>query len=223
MMIESGKNLYFNPGCALAIYKPEMVERILDRLKERFPEVTLHQICCRHAPGLPAGSVIINVCAGCDRRFRTLYGGISTVSLWEVIDQLDRFPLPDYQGLKVSIHDACPVRDRPDVHRAVRSLLKKMNIQIEETELHGASSVCCGDSLYPACDEERIRAAMKKRADSMPCGDVVVYCVSCIKAMDIGGKRPRYLVDLLFQEETVPQGGTVAQWHEQLEDYILAH
>ena len=38
----------------------------------------------------------------------------------------------------------------------------------------------------------------------MPAEDVVVYCVSCAKAMFIGGKRPRYLVDLLFGEATVP-------------------
>lgn len=51
---------------------------------------------------------------------------------------------------------------------------------------------------------DQVKAQIKKRADEMPCEDVVVYCVSCIKAMHIGGKKPRHLVDLLFREETVP-------------------
>lgn len=36
----------------------------------------------------------------------------------------------------------------------------------------------------------------------MPCEEVVVYCASCITSMSVGGKRPRYLLDLLFGEDT---------------------
>ena len=80
------------------------------------------------------GSVIVNVCAGCDRRFRTLYNGISTISLWEALVALDNFPFPDYHGMEVSVHDPCPVRNAPAVHRAVRELLKRMNIRVREAE-----------------------------------------------------------------------------------------
>jgi hypothetical protein len=61
---------------------------------------------------------------------------------------------------------------------------------------------------------------MRDRAAQMPADDVAVYCVSCCKAMFIGGKRPRYLLDLLFGEETVP--GTVEPnaWHGELDAYI---
>lgn len=213
MLFENNRPLYFNPGCALSIYKPEKEIQILQYLQENFPAVNLHKICCRHDPQLPSGSVIINVCAGCDRRFSSLYEGVSTLSLWEVIDQLDNFPFPDYHGIKMSVHDACPVRDKPAVHTAVRNLLQKMNIEVVETKAHGTQSVCCGDSLYPACDTEKIHAAMKDRADSMPCEDVVVYCVSCIKAMNIGEKTPRHLVDLLFDASTEQEKCDITEWH----------
>jgi len=52
---------------------------------------------------------------------------------------------------------------------------------------------------------------------------VVVYCVSCVKAMAIGGKRPRYLVDLLFGEETVPGVHEPGAWHALLEGFIAEH
>ena len=214
---------YFNPGCALSIYKPYMEGRILRFLNGGFGEVRMHNICCRHEPKVAQGSVIINVCAGCDRRFRSLYEGVSTVSLWELIDGLAGYRFPDYGGIRMSVHDACPVRERSGVHKAVRSLLSKMNIELVETELREGRSVCCGDDLYPALPVEKVEDAMRKRASSMPCEDVCVYCVSCIKAMHIGGKTPRHLADLLMDEKTEPQEVDIARWHERLQEYIDAH
>lgn len=222
-IIMQEKNLYFNPGCALHIYRPENVRKLFHYLQENYPDIQMHDICCRHDPKLPEGSCIINVCAGCDRRFSTLYKGITTISLWEVIVKLDNFPYPDYNGMEVSIHDACPVRNKPAVHHAVRTLLEKMNIHVTEAAKHGTNSVCCGDSLYSKCDMETIYAAMHRRAESMPCENVVVYCVSCIKAMSIGGKTPRHLTDLLLGQPTIPQKGDLKTWHDELENYIADH
>ncbi|KPU44330.1 hypothetical protein OXPF_25000 [Oxobacter pfennigii] len=214
---------FFNPGCALSIYKPEMENKILKFLNENYGEVQLHKICCHHDPQLEEGSLIINVCAGCDRRFRSLYEGISTVSIWEVLDGLDTFAYPDYKGLKMSVHDACPVREKPQVHQAVRNLLGKMNINVVETEFYGTRSICCGDDFYPKLPIEQVHQQMKKRADSMPCDEVCVYCVSCIKSMYIGGKTPRHLMDLLMGEITEPQIYDTVQWHNQLKEYIDEH
>ncbi len=73
---------YFNPGCALSIYKPEMENMILEYLNKNYAKTVIHKTCCQHEPQAEKGAVIINVCAGCDRRFSTLYEGISTISLW---------------------------------------------------------------------------------------------------------------------------------------------
>ncbi len=214
---------YFNPGCALSIYKPEVENKIIEFLNKNYGEVELHKICCRHNPQLKSGSLIINVCAGCDRRFRSLYEGISTISLWEVIDKLDAFHYPDYKGLELSVHDPCPIREKPQVHDAVRNILKKMNINIVEAEFSGTRSICCGDDFYPKMPIEKVREKMKKRAESMPCHEVCVYCVSCVKSMHIGGKKPRHLIDLLMMEITEPQIYDTIKWHEQLQDYIDKH
>ncbi len=216
-------NTYFNPGCALSMYKPDYENRILEFLNTHYTETALHKICCRHDPQLPEGSLIINVCAGCDRRFRSLYEGISTVSLWEVLDACDAFPYPDYKGMALSVHDPCPVRERPAVHKAVRSLLNKMHIVVAETQFHGSRSVCCGDDFYPALPVEQVHALMRKRAASMPTEDVCVYCVSCVKSMHIGGKTPRHILDLLMGETTDPEVYDTVQWHEQLQAYIDRH
>ena len=99
----------FAPGCALMLHKPALANKLLEWLNggaERVPE---HLTCCRHEPGLPAGTRIINVCAGCDRRYRELYPGISTISLWEVLAD-STFPFPDYGGASMAVLDACPTR-----------------------------------------------------------------------------------------------------------------
>ena len=215
--------VFFNPGCALSLYKPEMEIKILDFLNRNYQKTEMHNICCRHDPQLQEGSLIINVCAGCDKRFSTLYKGVTTISVYEIIDNLDTFPYPNYNGLTMSLHDPCPIRQKPQVHQAVRNLLKKMNTHIIETQHHGTRSICCGDNLYPTLPLDKIHAFMKKRAAAMPHQQVCVYCVSCVKSLHIGGKTPRYLIDLLFNQPTDPQNTDTVEWHDQLQEYIDKH
>ncbi|MHC1719685.1 MAG: heterodisulfide reductase-related iron-sulfur binding cluster [Clostridiaceae bacterium] len=214
---------YFNPGCALSTYRPESEVRVLEILQKYFGPVKMHNICCHHDPKLPAGSTIINNCAGCDRRFRSLYEGINTISLWEVLDSVDNLPLPDHTGLTVSVHDSCSYRPKPQVHSALRSLLRKMNVKIIESEFSGTKSICCGDNFYPTLPVEKVNEFQKMRASQMPCQDVVVYCVSCIKSMAIGGKTALYMVDLLLNEQTDPQDTNLVTYHDALQLYIDAH
>lgn len=214
---------YFNPGCALCVYKPESGQKILDMLQEYFGPVRLHSICCHHEPRLPYGTTIINNCAGCDRRFRSLYEGIQTISLWEVLESIPNLPLPDHRGLTVSVHDSCSYRPKPQVHKAVRSILHKMNIQIIDSLYSGTSSICCGDNFYPRLPIERITEFQRMRAAQMPCQDVAVYCVSCIKSMTIGGKTAHYLADLILGEATEPQETRIDIYHAAVDQYIAGH
>jgi Fe-S oxidoreductase len=215
--------LYFNPSCALILYKPEMERWIMDLLSEQYRDIKLHKICCHNDPKLPNGGKIINACAGCDRRFRSLYPGVSTISIWELIDCLTDFSFPDYNGAIMTIQDPCPIRDRPEVHQSVRSILRKMNINLLEPRSSKNKTICCGDDFYPGLAVDKVNELMRLRAAEMPCEQVVVYCVSCIKAMHIGGKKPRFLIDLLFDETTDPQEFRTAEWHQQLDDYISKH
>jgi hypothetical protein len=64
---------------------------------------------------------------------------------------------------------------------------------------------------------------MKQRASEMPADEVVVYCVSCIKAVFNGGKKPRYLIDLVFDEDTIPKTFEPDAWHKELHEYIDQH
>jgi hypothetical protein len=207
------KNTYFNPGCAPTLYKPEAEERIFGLVKTAYGDVLPHKTCCKNEPVFEEGSLVISVCPGCNKRF----GGLS---VWEVFDKIDGFDFPDYGGVSMSVQDGCPVRDKPGIHSAVRSLLRKMNINIIEAERHGPNSQCCGDDFYPALPVDEVYDKMKSRAASMPCEDVAVYCVSCVKSMSLGGKKPRYLMDLLLNEPTLTGEHDIVKWRDELQEYI---
>jgi Fe-S oxidoreductase len=213
----------FAPGCALMIYKPDLGKKVLEFLNSDLGNIDEHLTCCNNDPNLDKGTQIINTCAGCDRRYRELYEGITTISLWEVLAESKTFSFPDYNGCEMAIQDACPTRNEDRVHNAVRVLLKKMNITVVEPEKTRRSGTCCGDSFYGVLPVDKVKEQMKKRANEMPVCDVVVYCVSCCKSMYIGGKKPRYLVDLLFGEDTIIGTFEPDDWHREINDFIDEH
>ena len=213
----------FAPGCALMIHKPHLAKGLLEFLNAGPEPVPEHLTCCRHDPHLAPGTVVVKTWPGCDRRFRELYDGVSTISLWEVLAGDDRFPFPDYPGVEMSIQDACPTRSEERVHRAVRHLLSRMNIRVVEPEWTRTHSLCCGDTFFGVVPDAEVKARMRARAAEMPRPEVVVYCVSCVKAMHIGGRRPRYLVDLLFGEDTGAGTFEPAAWHAEIDAFIEAH
>ena len=213
----------FAPGCALVLYKPHLVDRLHDHLEKRFGTMETLLTCCRHVPPLPSGTEVINACPGCDRRYRENYPDSSTISLWELILEHSFLPLPDYRNQQMTIIDACPTRDQPRVQEAIRELARRMNISLVEPRSTRSKSTCCGDSLWGTVPTEQVVQQMKKKASTMPVDDVLVHCVSCAKAMFVGEKRPRYLVDLLFAEDTVAQTCEPDAWHAELEAYINSH
>jgi hypothetical protein len=98
-----------------------------------------------------------------------------------------------------------------------------MNIVLVEPNHSGSKSTCCGDSFYGVIPTEKVKVQMKKRTSEMPLDDVIVYCVSCINSVTIGGKNPRYLVDLLFGNETNPKVVEPDEWHALVDEYIEKH
>jgi Fe-S oxidoreductase len=214
------ERLYFAPGCALMLYKPELADKILSFLNKSFRNVEMLLTCCQHDPKLPLNSKVINVCPGCDKRFGKNYYGVSTVSLWEVINDSSSFPFPDYKASNMTIIDACPTREDDRVQDALRELITKMKITLEEPAHTRKESTCCGDVYYGALPTEKVREIMTEKADEMPFNDIIVHCVSCIMAVFNGGKNPRYIADLLFNEETAVKNIDLDLWHDNLKEYI---
>lgn len=213
----------FAPGCALMLYKPHLAEKLSSILDENLGSMDQLLTCCKHEPQVTPHKEVINICPGCDKRYANDYQGTTTISLWEILAGSEFFPLPDYGGREMAILDACPTREKVIVHEAIRTLLGKMNIKVIEPKKTGTRSTCCGDSFYGLIPVGEVKKQMRKRTAEMPREDVVVYCISCIKSVHIGGKAPHYLVDLLFGEETLPGTFEPEEWHNELDEYISVH
>lgn len=213
----------FAPGCALALYKPDLARAVHRFLQSVHGDMDILLTCCRHTPPIDAKMRVINVCPGCDRRYRENYETPRTISVWELLAESGAFPFPDHGGQTMSILDACPTRDQDRIHGAVRRLAGRMGIAIVEPARTRQSSTCCGDSFYGQIATAKVESLMAARAREMPADDVIVYCVSCANAVLIGGKRPRYLVDLLFGEETCPRTVDPDAWHAKLDAFVAAH
>ncbi len=216
-------NRMFAPGCALMLYRPELAHRMHSFLNRRFGPMEMLLTCCHHEPALAAPAEVINVCPGCDKRFGQDYRQTTTLSLWELLSEDTGFPFPDYRGQTMAILDACPTRDKDCVHQAVRRLMQRMNIRCAEPEKTRTRGTCCGDRFYGTLAADELIVQMKKRTAEMPAENVVVYCVSCANSVLNGGKKPRYLVDLLFGEDTAPSTIDPDLWHRRIDEYIERH
>jgi len=213
----------FAPGCALMIYKPELAAKLHSVLNENLGKMDELMTCCHHNPKFTKETEVINICPGCDKRYTNDYQNSTTISLWEILAESEFFTFPDYKGKRMSIIDACPTREKEKVQNAIREIIHKMNITLVEPKHTKTKSTCCGDSFYGVISVEKVKEQMIKRTAEMPEDDVVVYCVSCIKSIYNGGKKPYYLLDLLFAEETFPKTFEPDEWHKELNDYIEAH
>lgn len=75
----------FAPGCALILYKPELVEKLRRILNDNVGKMGLLDLCCRNQPRLRRDTEVISICPGCDKRYRKNYEESTTISLWELL------------------------------------------------------------------------------------------------------------------------------------------
>lgn len=211
------------PGCALMCYKPELAIRLKQVVESVYGQMDTLLTCCFDNPALDEDAVLITPCTTCDKTYRKHYPHCGVRFFLEELAESDTFPFPDYGGAEMSLQDTCSGRTDERYLNTVRKLLQRMNICLVEAEKSGKRGKCCGQVLYNKQPLEKVEAFMKTRAGEMPCQDVVVYCASCIQAIQLGGKRPRFLLDLLFDEPTnlVSQG--VESWNRKLLDFRKKH
>ncbi len=110
---------------------------------------------------------------------------------------------PDHSGLKVTIQDSCDYRNMSYIHEAVRNLLTKMNIEVEEAKYTKEVSMCCGVAFRGVLPEENVEKKMIMRVRQLPNENVVTYCMGCETALYDAGENTIHLLDLMF--DTVGQ------------------
>lgn len=167
------------------------------------------------------GDDVYSLCHNCNNIIEEMHPGVRVHSLWELIDRDDSFPFPDYAGMTATVQDCWRSLDRADEQRAVRSLLKKMNIEIVEAPMHHSNTEFCGCSLYraqpprnpkfapkhyveqaagkfiPHTQEEQ-QQIMRDYCGTLTTKTVVCYCHYCLEGLLAGGADGRHAAQLLF-------------------------
>ena len=190
----------FVPGCTIKSYKPELLTRVSGFLSDAGIIDEVNFECCKSHPKIEKNAVLITCCPGCSHQFETDHPHLTVLSLWSVLLKTD-FPFPDYHGERMSIHDSCLARNRnsAEIQNSARKICEKMNIKLIEPEYTGDNSRCCGGS---AADLETRRKMAMDRAGVFQEKNVVTYCTGCVRSFSLTDVTPRYLLDLLFEEQT---------------------
>ncbi|WP_373501529.1 pyridine nucleotide-disulfide oxidoreductase/dicluster-binding protein [Desulfococcus sp.] len=221
----AGTHLFF-PGCQLGASSPSHVERVYDYLRGRLGgDVGLMLRCCG-APADWAGRqdlfesnlgtirtlweglgrpAAVLACTSCLDVFRRHLPDIAAVSLWEVM--VDR-GLPDDAFLKptdpVAVADPCTARRDGHVQAAVRELLGRMGVAVDELHLAGSLTECCGyGGLMSNANPAVAREVIRRRAGQSP-RDYLAYCVMCRDHLAAAGKRAVHLLDLIWPPDPDP-------------------
>ena len=79
--------------------------------------------------------------------------------VWEIIDNDPDFPFPDYHGEKMTIQDCWLAVEKRHVQDAIRSLMRKMNIQVVELPENHEKTTFCGMNLTAECNPSNAKLA----------------------------------------------------------------
>lgn len=235
---------YYIAGCVFTAQFPELSFRIQDYVcrrfgfsavrccvpkykirdfEERMPEGELRSRWCalKDSGEFRIGDRICSLCHNCNNVIEEVHPGIHVQTLWELLDEDDAFPYPDYHGMHVTVQDCWRSRDRREEQDAVRSLLTKMNIVWEELPENRERTEFCGASLYraqpprnpklaprhyltgaegkfiPHTPEEQ-KQLMEEYCRRFTTDKVVCYCQYCLEGLKMGNVNAFHIAQLMF-------------------------
>ncbi|GAW67008.1 feS-binding protein [Geoanaerobacter pelophilus] len=214
--LPEGCRTIFFPGCSLPGTRPDAVHNLLALMHQADPTVGVVFDCClkpSHSLGreqyvnsmfeemndwlLRHGvREVLVACPNCQVMFERLGHGMRVRTVWEALAEAGLEP--ERVSGTVTVHDPCVIRNAEPVHRAVRTLLERQGLVVEEMKHAGKKTVCCGKGggvnlLNPSLAGEwgELR---KKEADGRR---VITYCAGCVQALE-QHTPTNHLVDLLF-------------------------
>lgn len=211
----------YYPSCNFTMASPEVSKKIKELLKERYGMRI--EGCCR--PGhktLTNEDTAVTVCQSCSAIINENVPQAKEISLFEILDADEDFPWPDLKGEKITLQDCWRARDKREVQDAVRSIMKKMNIEIVELEESYEKSEFCGVFRYNPMKPGNVKIAPKYFVESMEgklelhtpeeqqklmdehCSKyttdrIVCYCNSCLRGVKQGGANGVHIIELIMQ------------------------
>ena len=222
--LPQGCTTIFFPGCSLSGTRPDGVNKVFAELHKVDPNVGIVFDCClkpSHILGREqyVGEMFVEMnnwlvqqgvqevlvaCPNCQSMFEKLGSGLQVRTVWERLAE-SGLELEAASGT-VTVHDPCVIRHAQPVHQAVRDLLKRQGLTVEEMPHSGRTTVCCGKGgavdMYNPELAGSWGALRKNEANGRR---IITYCAGCVQAL--GGHTPtNHLVDVLFAPDQTLAG-----------------
>ena len=137
-------------------YKPQLAEKLKDYAIRHFGPMETMLTCCFDQPEMDEVDCILTPCETCAQTYRKKFPEKKIINLLETIATCTDFPFPDYHGFEMSIQDTCATRSNSEMLAAIRTLLRKMNISLQEPDKTGTKAKCCGQVLYGKVELEKV-------------------------------------------------------------------
>lgn len=207
----------FFPGCALAGTRPQQTWQLYRHLQQQIPHLGMVLDCCTkpshdlgdqdHFAAQFGGlcqtlqqqgvTQILTACPNCYQVFKRYAPQFDVKTVYEQLDQGPLPPRAKTQGM-LTIHDPCVNRFEPHIHQAVRSLISKSGLEIQEMTNKGKTSLCCGEGgCVMATDKDLALSWRDQRAQQSQERLITTYCAGCVEFLRPVA-RTVHLIDLLF-------------------------
>jgi Fe-S oxidoreductase len=215
----------FFPGCALAGTRPQRVLDIFEHLRKGIPSLGVVFDCCAK-PSHDLGrkehfktlfgemrtyllgnrvETVLVACASCYQVFKEYGGDLSVKSIYEALAE-DCLPFEEKLSGVVGLHDPCAVRFEESIQIAVREIVKRSGLTIEELPHRGPRTLCCGEGGSVALVARKLAMNWGRITKEEAKGKrIVTYCAGC--ADFLGATLPAsHLLDVVFEPEAALSG-----------------
>lgn len=180
--------------------------------------------CCRVSQDLfREGDLVLTNCTSCAAITDEAAPQVREISLYEYLLEDPEFVWPDYHGEEITVQDCFRSRHKPEMMRAARECLKRMNlvpVEIKENLAHtrfdgifqfsnvSESNLKLAPNYFSKIQEEYIevispdeqRERMAEWVRQYQTNRVVVYCNSCLKGVLLGGANGVHLLNLITRD-----------------------
>jgi len=215
------KRLFFT-GCELPATSPEQTRLLYEHLLRHDPRIGVLMVCC----GVPAeilgledesasardqiteameelgAEELIAACPQCQELLRERYPTVRVSSTWEILAETWD-PTQRFDALRLAVHDPCRSRNHPEVHAAIRTLVRTSGAEIIETEYSHERTRCCGSGGKIENTDPELFAKIAARAAGQTELPMVTYCTGCRSALRDAGRETIHILDLLMTRNPV--------------------
>lgn len=212
----------FFPGCKVKARYPEASAWLAEQVLERGYADELVGCCRVDHQKLTPDDTAVCICNNCMAMIDEAADNGALENIWVLIDDDADFPLPDYTGRRMGIQDCGRAYDRTDVQDAVRSLMRKMGIEVVELADVREKSRFCGASLlkgvpkqeatfapkryvedaakrgiYVPHEPDEIQRLLEEHCAAIEPDEVCCYCFACDMGLEAGGKDGVNILELV--------------------------